>query len=71
MTNSLEEAHPDTATLFSSWLSDEADQANTIKRDSPVMVVIGNPPYSISSVNKSLWIQNLIADYKNNLNEIK
>ncbi len=71
LTNSLEEAHPDTGTLFSSWLSDEADQANAIKRESPVMVVIGNPPYSVSSSNKSEWIQNLIADYKKDLNEKK
>lgn len=69
LTNSLEEAHPDTATLFSSWLSDEADQANAIKRDSPVMVVIGNPPYSVSSTNKSPWIEKLTADYKKDLNE--
>ena len=64
LTNSLEEAHPDTQTLFSSWLSDEADQANTIKRDSPVMVVIGNPPYSGESANKGEWIMNLMEDYK-------
>jgi predicted helicase len=51
LTNSLEVAHPDTQTLFSSWLSDEADQANAIKRDAPVMVVMGNPPYSVSSSN--------------------
>jgi very-short-patch-repair endonuclease len=69
LTNSLEEAHPDTATLFSSWLSDEADQANAIKRDAPVMVVMGNPPYSVSSSNKSPWIEKLIADYKKDLNE--
>ena len=71
LTNSLEEAHPDTGTLFSSWLSDEADQANAIKRDSPVMVIIGNPPYSVSSSNKGEWIQNLISVYKENLNERK
>lgn len=64
LTNSLEEAHPDTQTLFSSWLSDEADQANAIKRDSPVMVVIGNPPYSGESANKGEWIMNLMEDYK-------
>ncbi len=69
LTNSLEEAHPDTATLFSSWLSDEADQANTIKRDAPVMVVIGNPPYSVSSTNKSPWIESLTADYKKDMKE--
>ena len=64
LTNSLEEAHPDTGTLFSSWLSDEADQANAIKRDAPVMVVIGNPPYSGESANKGEWIMNLMEDYK-------
>ena len=64
LTNSLEEAHPDSQTLFSSWLSDEADQANAIKRDAPVMVVMGNPPYSGESANKGEWIMNLMEDYK-------
>jgi predicted helicase len=64
LTNSLEEAHPDTQTLFSSWLSDEADQANAIKRDAPVMVVMGNPPYLGESKNKGEWIMNLMEDYK-------
>lgn len=64
LTNSLEEAHPDTQTLFSSWLSDEADQANAIKRDAPVMVVMGNPPYSGESANKGEWIMSLMEDYK-------
>ena len=44
LTNSLEEHHPDTGGLFSSWLSKEANEANWIKRDTPVMVVLGNPP---------------------------
>jgi len=35
------------------------------------MVVTGNPPYSVSSTNKGPWIQNLIADYKKDLNERK
>lgn len=69
LTNSLEEAHPDTGTLFASWLSREATEANHIKRDTPVMVVIGNPPYSISSSNKSKWIEELLKDYKKDLNE--
>ncbi|MBK5192395.1 MAG: N-6 DNA methylase [Flavobacteriaceae bacterium] len=64
LTNSMEEAHPDTGTLFSSWLSDEADQANAIKRDTPVMVIMGNPPYSGESANKGEWIMKLIEDYK-------
>ena len=69
LTNSLEEAHPDTGTLFSSWLSDEANQANVVKSETPVMVVIGNPPYAVSSSNKNEWILNLIDDYKRNLKE--
>ena len=71
LTNSLEEHHPDTGTLFANWLSTEANEANRIKRDTPVMCVIGNPPYAVSSNNKSKWIQNLIADYKKDLNEKK
>ena len=71
LTNSLEEYHKDTGTLFASWLSSEANEANRIKRDTPVMVIMGNPPYSVSSSNKSEWIQNLIADYKKDLNERK
>ena len=71
LTNSLEEHHPDTGTLFAGWLSNEANEANHIKKDTPVMVVLGNPPYSVSSANKGEWIQNLIADYKKGLNEKK
>ncbi len=69
LTNSLEESHPDTGTLFANWLSAEANEANHIKRDTPVMCVIGNPPYSVSSTNKGEWIEGLIADYKKDLNE--
>jgi len=71
LTNSLEEHHQDTGTLFASWLSDESNMANQIKKDTPVMCVIGNPPYSVSSSNKSEWILNLIKDYKKDLNERK
>ena len=69
LTNSLEEHHRETGTLFASWLSQEANEANYIKRDTPVMVVMGNPPYSVSSSNKSEWIESLTADYKKDLNE--
>ncbi|MEN9913908.1 MAG: hypothetical protein RL528_644 [Bacteroidota bacterium] len=71
LTNSLEEPNPDSGTLWGDLLSDEANQANAIKRDTPVMCVIGNPPYAVSSTNKNEWIQNLISDYKKDLNERK
>ena len=71
LTNSLEESHPDTGTLFANWLSSEANEANHIKRNAPVMCVIGNPPYAVSSSNKGEWIQGLLNDYKKDLNERK
>jgi hypothetical protein len=64
LTNSLEEHHPDTGTLFANWLSSEANEANRIKRDTPVMCIIGNPPYSGESANKGEWIMSLMEDYK-------
>lgn len=64
LTNSLEECHPNTGSLWAQWLSDEASAANRIKRDCPVMVMIGNPPYSGESQNKGEWIMHLMEDYK-------
>ena len=45
-------------------MSTEANEANQIKRDTPVMCVIGNPPYSGESANKGEWIMSLMEDYK-------
>ncbi|MCF7971335.1 MAG: N-6 DNA methylase, partial [Methylococcaceae bacterium] len=69
LTNTLEEEHPNTGTMFATWLASEATEANRIKRDAPVMVVMGNPPYAVSSSNKGEWIQDLLKDYKKDLNE--
>ena len=52
LTNSLEEGEPANQTLpFAQWLSNEVKQANAIKRDMPIMCVLGNPPYNPSSKN--------------------
>jgi len=65
LTNSMEEGEPANQSLpFTQWLSREAKGANTIKRDMPIMCVIGNPPYSGISHNMGNWITNLIEDYK-------
>jgi len=66
LTNSLEERHPDTGTLFAQFL---ANEANAVKRDAPVMVVMGNPPYAVSSSNKGEWITGLLCAYKKDLDE--
>lgn len=60
LTNTLEEARKVSDLLFARWLSDEAQAASAIKRDLPIMVVLGNPPYSGHSENKGDWITNLL-----------
>ena len=64
LTNSLEEHQPEVIGLWANMLATEANEANAVKRDAPVMVVLGNPPYSGISINKSQFITNLINDYK-------
>ena len=65
LTNSLEEGEPANQTLpFAQWLSNEVKQANTVKRDMPIMCIIGNPPYSGESANKGDWIMGLMEAYK-------
>lgn len=58
LTNALEQDEVTKYPLFD-WLSDEARHANTVKNDKPIMVVIGNPPYSGESANGSLFNDNL------------
>jgi len=65
LTNSLEEAHELAGLpLFAQWLADESAAASEVKREVPIMVVIGNPPYSGHSANKGEWIESLMAEYK-------
>jgi predicted helicase len=65
LTNSLEEPE-DIASKFPmvEWLTQEANEANNVKKDTPVMVILGNPPYSGISQNNGKWITDLIEDYK-------
>ena len=66
LTNSLEEGERVDQTLFglSRAIAEEAKAASDIKRQTPIMCVIGNPPYSGESVNKGSWITELMAAYK-------
>jgi hypothetical protein len=63
LTNTLEEAAKKSDILFAQYISDEANAATEIKRDKPVMVVLGNPPYSKFSANNGEWICRLTRDY--------
>jgi len=75
LTNSLEEADNFndlfTGFGFAESIAEESKEASLIKNDTPIMVVLGNPPYSVSSSNKGKWITDLIKDYKKDLNEKK
>ncbi|HCY55146.1 MAG TPA: DNA methyltransferase, partial [Oceanicaulis sp.] len=64
LTNSLEEGERVEQVLFARWLAEEAREASKIKRDMPIMCVIGNPPYSGHSSNKGEWISGLLDGYK-------
>lgn len=64
LTNALEEGERDVRDLFFTALADEARGANEVKRNRPIMCVIGNPPYSGESANKGSWITDLMEAYK-------
>lgn len=61
LTNALENSYQNTPSLFVSWLAEEARSANEIKNDTPIMVVLGNPPYSGISSNGNLFYQEISA----------
>ena len=75
LTNTLEAPvdYANQNTLFGIMdsIADEAKSASRVKSEYPIMCVIGNPPYAISSSNKGEWIQEKIEDYKKGLNEKK
>lgn len=63
LTNTLEEAFSlkeIDQSPFTHWINEEARGAKGIKQENPVMVVLGNPPYSGHSANKGKWIENLL-----------
>ena len=43
LTNTLEEAIKRADTLFARWITEEANAAAEIKKEKPIMVVLGNP----------------------------
>jgi predicted helicase len=53
LTNTLEEAAKKTEQLFAQWIAEEANAAAKIKSIDPILVVLGNPPYSGHSANRS------------------
>ena len=71
LTNTLEEPVEKELYAFAEFISDEANAAVSVKRDEPLLVILGNPPYPRDSANPSrdsdgefTFIGGLIEDYK-------
>ena len=66
LTNALEEAHEfPSLPLFGQMIARESQEAGEVKQDAPVMVVLGNPPYSGHSANNGDWIRDLLRGKDN------
>lgn len=67
LTNSLEKSERQqslTSLGFADSIANEAKEADKIKEETPIMVVIGNPPYSGVSSNETEYANSLVAKYK-------
>jgi predicted helicase len=68
LTNTLEEGIPAQTDIFSFGLaeavSEESRLAAEIKNERPIMVMMGNPPYSGVSSNETQYANSLIGKYK-------
>ena len=64
LTNSLDEAVRKSDLLFGSFISEESNAAVLIKKEYPILVVLGNPPYSGVSANRSVWIRQQLQAYR-------
>ncbi|MCK4277055.1 MAG: N-6 DNA methylase [Phycisphaerae bacterium] len=62
LTNTLEEAEIVAGPLLAlaNQIAREANAASRVKTDCPIMVVLGNPPYSGHSANDNQWSKDLI-----------
>lgn len=65
LTNTLDDRELEqTALPGLSSLAEESHLAGEVKRRQPILVILGNPPYSGHSANQGAWIRSLIEDYK-------
>ncbi|MDE0012157.1 MAG: N-6 DNA methylase [Candidatus Poribacteria bacterium] len=71
LTNTLEEAQEKETIPFAGFITEEANAAVKIKRETPILAIIGNPPWPRKSANPSrrkgsklTFIGDLIEDYK-------
>ncbi|NOX71406.1 MAG: DNA methyltransferase, partial [Candidatus Micrarchaeota archaeon] len=60
LTNTLEPSEVHGLMPFLREITEESKTANRIKLKKPILVVMGNPPYSGMSANKGKWIDDLL-----------
>ena len=41
----------------------ESESARKVKKDAPILAIVGNPPYSSVSTNMGKWIKDLVNEY--------
>ncbi len=64
LTNTLDmEEVQETKLPGMSSLAEESHLAGKVKKETPVLVILGNPPYSGHSANIGEWISQVIRDY--------
>ncbi|EKE13609.1 MAG: hypothetical protein ACD_12C00889G0003 [uncultured bacterium] len=73
LANTLDDPEKKTEDLFGfSSITEESEKARKIKKEVPILAIVGNPPYSnFGQMNTGVWIMKLSEDYKINLNEKK
>jgi len=69
LTNTLNPTEIHGLLPFLRELTEESRVANEIKINKPILIILGNPPYSVSSSNNSEWILEKMEDYKEGLKE--
>lgn len=64
LTNTLDTVKQQMDAYMAQWISTESEGAENVKRKQPVQVVLGNPPYAGESSNNSIYIRDLLDEYK-------
>jgi len=73
LANTLDDPNKPLANLFGfNSIPQESENAREVKKNVPILVIVGNPPYSnFGRMNRGKWILNLLNDYKKGLKEKK
>ncbi len=73
LANTLDDPNKSPTKLFGfESIPQESESARNVKRNMPILAIVGNPPYSnFGRMNRGEWILGLLKDYKKGLKERK